>query len=261
MTSVVAVAAVAPIMAEPSVRAEQVTQLVMGETAQLVSRQGEWCSIRTDFDDYAGWVNDGYVRQLSADDADAWRRSAGARSGGAHLMIGRDLVSAPLRARLELDDGLVTLPDGRAGRLFDGVVRDAAEMAVSASATPPEVWALEYFRGSHYLWGGVTPLGVDCSGLVQTTFLLRGHPLPRDASQQALAGNPVALADVRPGDLLFFRSETGADHITHVAFLAEEQTLVHATLACGGVIQESFSAGSRAREALGPRLVAARRVG
>ena len=66
---------------------------------------------------------------------------------------------------------------------------------------PPEHWALEYFAGSPYEWGGVTPCGVDCSGMVQTTFLARGLTLPRDSSQQAECGVPVPLDDARPGDL------------------------------------------------------------
>ena len=62
----------------------------------------------------------------------------------------------------------------------------------------------------------------------------------------------------RPGDLLFFRGESG-DRITHVAFAAEEDTLVHSTVACGGVLMEPWLPGSRAA-ALRDRLVAVRRL-
>jgi cell wall-associated NlpC family hydrolase len=262
MSSAVAVvSALAPVMAEPSVRAEQVTQLLLGETAEVTGRQGEWLAVRRHLDGYEGWINVGYVRELTAAEASAWRDSAGALSDGAQLTVGRDLVMAPVGARLELEDGLVTLPDGRAGRVLAGTVREADAAVEASRATPADVWALEHFRGTPYQWGGISPLGVDCSGLVQTTCFMRGITVPRDASQQAQCGESVALEHVCPGDLLFFRSESGADRITHVAFLADDDTLVHSTIACGGVVHESFSPGSRAHASLRPRLVSARRFG
>jgi cell wall-associated NlpC family hydrolase len=93
--------------------------------------------------------------------------------------------------------------------------------------------------------------------LVQTTFAARGVSLPRDSSQQVACGAEVDLAAIQPGDLLFFRGESG--HITHVAFAGEADTLVHATLACGGMLTESWLPGSRAA-ALRERLVAVRRL-
>ncbi|HEX6645271.1 MAG TPA: C40 family peptidase [Gemmatimonadales bacterium] len=257
--TVVATAAVAPVMASGSVRAEQVTQLVLGELADLLGTEGEWCHIRTELDGYEGWVNAGYVQPLSADEAEAWRRSATGWSEGARVSVGRDVVALPLRARVALQDGLVTLPDGRAGRIIDGEVREGEPAAASARSTTPHAWALEHFRGSPYQWGGVTPWGVDCSGLVQTTFAARGIILPRDSSKQAGAGEAVPLDAIEPGDLLFFRSETGA-HITHVAIAAEDGRIVHSTISCGGVLEEPFGPGSRAGSALRPRLVGARRI-
>jgi cell wall-associated NlpC family hydrolase len=132
------------------------------------------------------------------------------------------------------------------------------EILAAARAKAPERWALEHFMGSPYQWGGVTPWGVDCSGLVQTTFAARGIALPRDSSQQARHGISVALNAIQPGDLLFFRSETGSA-ITHVAFAGEADTLVHSTLPCGGMLTEPWLPGSRAAT-LRERLVAVRRL-
>ena len=256
---VVATAAVAPVLASGSVRAEQVTQLVLGESAALLDRSGEWLHITTDADAYVGWVHQGYVRELAAAEAAEWRSGATAWSDGARVSVGDDLVTVPLRGRVALDDSLVVLPDGRAGRLADGHVLDAAAAAAGADAVPPEQWALDRFRGAPYQWGGLTPWGVDCSGLVQTTYLARGIVLPRDSSKQAESGAAVALDRIAPGDLLFFRSETGPN-ITHVAFAGDGDTIVHSTIACGGVLRESFARGTRAGDAIRPRLVAARRI-
>ena len=77
---------------------------------------------------------------------------------------------------------------------------------------------LHTFMGAPYLWGGRTPCGVDCSGLTQMLFILMGIYLPRDASQQAMEGDPVELLDLcEPGDLVFFDNDEG--RIIHVGVI------------------------------------------
>jgi cell wall-associated NlpC family hydrolase len=258
VTAVIARAAIVPIFAQPTLRSEQVSQLVLGETATVLERSADWRRVRTDLDAYTGWIHGGYCAEVDEPAADAWRREATGWSLGAVLRIGESQLRVPLRARVALENGTVRLPDGRRGRLVEGALARAAEAVPAARAKAPERWALEYFAGSPYEWGGVTPYGVDCSGVVQTTFLARGTTLPRDSSNQAECGAPVPLESVRPGDLLFFRGDEGA-RITHVAFAGEADTLVHSTIAVGGMVQEPWLPGSRAAS-LRERLVAARRL-
>jgi cell wall-associated NlpC family hydrolase len=60
------------------------------------------------------------------------------------------------------------------------------------------------FLGLHYLWGGLSPWGYDCSGLTWAVYRAHGITIPRDADAQFAAGKPVPLRDVQPGDLLFY---------------------------------------------------------
>jgi gamma-D-glutamyl-L-lysine dipeptidyl-peptidase len=258
MTSVIAHAAVAPVLAQSSVRSEQVTQLVLGETALVQERTGEWLRIRTHADDYHGWVHSGYMVEVDDSAAAEWRAAARGWSEGATVRIDGSHVSLPLRARVVLERDVVCLPTGIQARVVSGCVRDVGEAVLAARAKAPERWAYQYFLGSPYQWGGVTPWGVDCSGLVQTTFAARGVVLPRDSAQQATQGTPVAPDAIHPGDLLFFRSEFGSG-ITHVAFAGEGDTLVHATLSCGGMLVEPWLPGTRAAS-LRERLVSVRRL-
>jgi gamma-D-glutamyl-L-lysine dipeptidyl-peptidase len=258
MSFVIARSAISPVFAQPSLRAEQLSQLVLGETGLVEESSGEWRRIRCDHDGYQGWVHAGYVVETDGVSADRWRRDASGWSLGATLGVAGQRVRLPLRARAALEGTKVRLPDGRRADLVEGDLPAVGEATAAARAKAPERWALDRFEGAPYQWGGVTPWGVDCSGLVQTTFAARGLPLPRDAGLQVDTGAVVQLGAQRPGDLLFFHGESD-DRITHVAFAAEGDTLIHSTVSCGGVLMEPWLPGTRAA-ALREKLVAVRRM-
>jgi hypothetical protein len=77
--------------------------------------------------------------------------------------------------------------------------------AASASSGSDIVNEASKFLGVPYVWGGSSPGGFDCSGLVQYVFAQLGVSVPRGSVDQSEVGTPVAsLADAQPGDLLFF---------------------------------------------------------
>ena len=73
------------------------------------------------------------------------------------------------------------------------------------------VEAAESVIGTPYAWGGTTPAGFDCSGLVQWAHAQAGTALPRTSQAMANAGTPVSLDDMQPGDVIVYYS--GASHV------------------------------------------------
>jgi len=116
------------------------------------------------------------------------------------------------------------------------------------------VRAAESLVGAPYRYGGRSPAGFDCSGLVQYSFARAGiHGLPRSAEDLEIAAAPVDLEGIRPGDLLFFRLDR--KRTTHVAIYVGGRSFVHAPSRGKRVERVDFD-----HVYWGPRLVRAGRI-
>lgn len=92
--------------------------------------------------------------------------------------------------------------------------------------------------GVPYRWGGSTPEGFDCSGLVQYVYSNAGLELPRTAAAQLKAVTPLTLDNAEAGDLLFFRD---GGRTSHVAIYLGQGRFVHAPSTGNSVSLDSFS--------------------
>ena len=248
MKTVIVGAAIAPLHAQPSAGSEQVSQRVAGHRLTVLEEREPWLRVRG-ADEYDGWVHRGY---LSADDS---RRYEQRRTSLGCVLRDPRGWSCPLPLG-------ALVPDDAPLESGEAVPADEITRRFPRTADAITRSAVSLFAGTPYQWGGITPWGADCSGLVQTIFGLHGIPLQRDASQQAGAGSAIDLAPdaLSPADLLFF-SDRPDRRITHVAISLGGPRLVHLALGRGGYRVEDLADGGDAYvKALLGRYLFARRV-
>jgi cell wall-associated NlpC family hydrolase len=88
--------------------------------------------------------------------------------------------------------------------------------------------------GTPYHFGGSQPgKALDCSGLTLYAHHVAGIPIPRHSADQLRAAHPVKAKSLRPGDLVFFGSKGGVDH---VGLMVDAERFVHASMSKRRVI-------------------------
>lgn len=96
--------------------------------------------------------------------------------------------------------------------------------------------AMKYL-GVPYVWGGTTPYGFDCSGLVQYVYAENGISIPRVTYTQQAAATPVSFDDLQPGDLVFWGYSA-----YHVGIYIGNGQYIHAPAPGQSVCIQSYSA-------------------
>ena len=92
----------------------------------------------------------------------------------------------------------------------------------------------QQWRGARYRLGGMSKSGIDCSGFVYIAYLKRFNlELPRTTINQIRAGYRVDKSELKPGDLIFFKTGVG---VRHVGIYLQKGKFMHASSSKGVMI-------------------------
>jgi len=213
---------------------EMGSQLLMGEVVRVIRRaaEGRWLLVENVADGYRGWVRAWGVLLAGPRAIADWRRRARARATALWVEAregpGRGPLVTPLfwgarfiAGRTQGRFRQLQLPDGVRGWV------DSRALATGGAAAPRLMDRVRGLLGVPYLWGGRTPMGMDCSGFVQMLLGEQGCQLPRDAGDQERWCRPLGPGSrPKPGDLAFFgprRTPAG-----HVGMMIGADDYVHA---------------------------------
>lgn len=202
----ICIVTVAPVRAENSDRAEIVTEILYGESADILEVNKNWTKIKMHYDGYEGWMDTKQIKTVTEEYL-ANRKVT---------MITEDFSS------IMTLEGKTLLSMGSEVEFPAVASRRSHDVRESIALTAKE------FLNIPYLWGGKSFFAVDCSGFVQLVFKIHNIKMPRDTYQQAEVGEALSFVEEsQPGDLAFFENSEGK--IIHVGIMLENQKIIHAS--------------------------------
>ncbi len=234
---------------EPKHSAELATQALLGSTLRVWKKQGDFYLVQSP-DDYFGWVDDGGLQLMTADELAKWSNSNRAICVQDYVFAFEkpdesankvsDLLAGNIVQVIENQSAFtkIRMPDGRTGFVKSIHLSPLEDWLSSRRPTAENILkSAEEMMGRPYLWGGTSGKGVDCSGFTKMSYFLNGIQLPRDASQQVHVGelvetDTVTWKNLQPGDLLFFGRKATPEkkeRINHVAMYLGDGKIIHAS--------------------------------
>lgn len=206
-------------------RSEMVSQLLFGETYEIIRSKDNWLNIKCTLDNYEGWIDAAQHTAITEKDF----------NGISLQSIG---IAIDLFYSAASSDKSIALVTGSSLPFFDGInfklgkekfiYNGQAVMADQIRTVNMLEKVALRFLNAPYLWGGRSPLGIDCSGFAQVLYKCIGIALPRDAYQQADIGKTVNFAEEATlGDLAFFHNDEGK--IIHVGMILKDKKIIHSS--------------------------------
>ncbi|MCQ2203587.1 MAG: C40 family peptidase [Bacteroidales bacterium] len=214
-----------PVRTEPRESAELCTQILFGETYEVLEQQGRWLRVSLDLDGYQGWID---AKLDWNDDEQEVLRWSRAKKWIVPWPSVKVVCKGEPHSTLLSAGSEIWVNGNELASFHIGTSEYHLDCDYLLNATPGiEAVAMSLF-GAPYLWGGRSFYGIDCSGFTQLVYKIVGRNIPRDASQQIAIGTTLAPGEEpQLGDLAFFNSPAG--NITHVGLCLGDRRIIHAS--------------------------------
>ena len=203
-------------------KAEMINQILFGEHFKVLEIRKKWSKIRLSHDSYEGWICNKQWQEISEEDYKQLDKDVATISTDI-----LDIITKEYQQPIVIGSVLPFYKSGHAlineeMYKFDGL---STQGYVDKNKLRQNALI---FLNAPYLWGGRSPLGIDCSGLTQIVYRLQGIDLPRDAYQQAKVGTTLSfIEESEVGDLAFFDDKEGK--VIHVGIILEDNHIIHAS--------------------------------
>ena len=214
--------AIIPLRFEPNDRSEIVSQVLFGEHFKILETQKQWSKIKLQYDGYEGWIDSKQCQIISTEQFDLLSNE--------QIVLNADLIDY-ITAPANL---LMPIPLAASLSFLSHEAINSSKFDFEGTTTTGIkdknnlIQTSFLYLNAPYLWGGKTPFGIDCSGFTQMVYKLNGYKLLRDASEQAMQGEPLSfIEESEPGDLAFFDNDEGK--IIHVGIMMENNYIIHAS--------------------------------
>lgn len=189
-------------------------QLLLGWALDVFERREGYAFVRSRRDGYVGYINKEAINSPVQPTHQIVARCTHAYS--LPDLKSPEFLSISLGSLVE-----VTETEGSFAKTSHGYI-PIQHIALTNDIAADPVEVAETFLGVPYLWGGNSTFGIDCSGLVQASFLASAIPCPGDSDLQETALGEALQPGTSPkrGDLFFWKG--------HVAIAVDQHTLIHA---------------------------------
>jgi hypothetical protein len=218
---------VIPLRSEPSHRSEMVSQVLFGESFEVLDTKNSWLLVRLEYDGYEGWIDALQYTKIPEHVFNSLKEKQYVTGLSSHSVC----------LKLGLEEMINLLPGSTLPFLQDTKfeINDQEYLFLGESSIPnPEDFhdtleeTAQFYLNSPYLWGGRSLFGIDCSGYSQLVYKHLGIRISRDARQQVNEGRVVDfLQESEPGDLAFFDNEKG--EVSHVGIILDQSEIIHAS--------------------------------